>query len=190
MFEQSLKAKNVPLGRKIGYKTMLAAAFVALAVALPQIVHLALGQPGGVKWLPMYLPVVLSGLVLGWRVAFAVGVSSPLVSFLITSALGSPMPPAARLPYMAAELAVFAVVAGLFSKLIYKNALWAIPAAVAPIIAGRAAFEGLVALFGKFSGFTVPMIFSQIVAGIPGAVVIAVAAPLIAIGARALLRRG
>jgi hypothetical protein len=61
----------------------------------------------------MYLPVLLGGCLLGWRWALAVGVLSPVVSFLITSLAGAPMPALPRLPFMMAELAVFALVSGL-----------------------------------------------------------------------------
>lgn len=61
MFENALTLGNVSSGRKIACKTLLSAGLIALAVVLPQIIHLALGQPGGVKWLPMYLPVLIGG---------------------------------------------------------------------------------------------------------------------------------
>ncbi|HOR22708.1 MAG TPA: hypothetical protein PLY43_08280, partial [Ruminococcus sp.] len=110
MFENALTLRNVSFGRKIAYKSLVSAGIIAMAVILPQLVHLALGQPGGVKWLPMYLPVLIGGCLLGAPWGLAVGILSPLCSFLLTSAMGSPMPMAARLPFMAAELAVFAVI--------------------------------------------------------------------------------
>ena len=97
MFENALTLRNVSSGRKIACKTLLSAGLIALAVVLPQIMHLALGQPGGVKWLPMYLPVLIGGCLLGTKWGFAVGVLSPMVSFMITSIMGNPMPMAAML---------------------------------------------------------------------------------------------
>ncbi len=84
MLENALTYYNVSAGKKIAVKTLISAGLVALAVALPQLVHLALGQPGGVQWLPMYLPVLIGGCLLGSRWGLAVGVLSPLVSFAIT----------------------------------------------------------------------------------------------------------
>ena len=139
MFENALTLRNVSSGRKIAYKSLVSAGIIAMAVILPQLVHLALGQPGGVKWLPMYLPVLIGGCLLGAPWGLAVGILSPLCSFLLTSAMGSPMPMAARLPFMAAELAVFAVISGLFTKKISVNGLWAFPAVILAQIAGRAA---------------------------------------------------
>ena len=97
MFENALTLRNVSSGRKIACKTLLSAGLIALAVVLPQIMHLALGQPGGVKWLPMYLPVLIGGCLLGTKWGFAVGVLSPMVSFMITLIMGNPMPMAAWL---------------------------------------------------------------------------------------------
>ena len=184
MLETALTRSQASLGKKITVKTLLSAGLIALAVALPQIVHLALGQPGGVQLLPMYLPVLLGGCLLGWRWALAVGVLSPVVSFLLTSLTGTPMPALPRLPYMMAELAVFALVSGLFSKKIAQNGLWAFPAVILAQLAGRAVFLGLAAIFPTF---TVEMIRSQILAGWMGLAIQAVAVPLLVIAIRALL---
>ena len=187
MFENALTMRNVSAGTKITYKTLVSAGLIALAVVLPQLVHLALGQPGGVKWLPMYLPVLIGGCLLGAKWGLAVGALSPLVSFLITSAMGNPMPMSARLPFMMAELTVFALVSGLFSKNISESVLWAFPAVISAQIAGRAVFLGLIALTQSMTQFTVPMIWGQIKTGFIGLAVQAVVVPVIIIGLRALL---
>ena len=116
MFENALELRQVALSRRVSYKAVVSAGLAALAVLLPQVVHLALGQPGGVRWLPMYLPVLIGGCLLGWKWAIVVGALSPVMSFAITSMIGEAMPALPRLPFMVAELAVFAVVSGLFSK--------------------------------------------------------------------------
>ena len=187
MFENALTMRNVSYGTKITYKTLVSAGLVALAVILPQLVHLALGQPGGVKWLPMYLPVLIGGCMLGAKWGLAVGVLSPLVSFMITSAMGNPMPMAARLPFMMAELAVFALVSGLFTNKIAKNGLWAFPAVILAQVTGRAVFLGLIALTQSMTNFTVPMIWSQIQTGFIGLLAQALIVPVIIIGLRKLM---
>ncbi len=187
MFENALTMRNVSYGTKITYKTLVSAGLVALAVILPQLVHLALGQPGGVKWLPMYLPVLIGGCLLGAKWGLAVGALSPLVSFLITSAMGSPMPMAARLPFMIAELAVFALVSGLFTKKIADNGLWAFPAVILAQVTGRAVFLGLIAATQSMTDFTVPMIWSQIQTGVVGLLAQAIIVPVIIIGLRKLM---
>ena len=93
------------------------------------------------------------------------------------SAAGSAMPAAARLPFMIAELAVFAAVSGLFTKKISSNGLWAFPAVISAQIAGRAAFMGLIALTQSITPFTHAMIWAQIQTGFIGLAVQAVLVP-------------
>ena len=187
MLENVLTKNNAASKTKITCKTLVSIGLIALAVVLPQLVHLALGQPGGVQLLPMYLPVLMGGCLLGWRWAMFVGVLSPLASFALTSLMGNPMPVLARLPFMMAELAVFAVVSGLFSNKIYKNGLWAFPAVLAAQLAGRAVFLGLAFIFQSVAPFTAEMIWSQILAGWLGLAIQLIAVPLIVIGIRAIL---
>lgn len=187
MFENALTLRNVTVGKKITYKTLVSVGLIALAVILPQLVHAALGQPGGVQWLPMYLPVLIGGCLLGAKWGLAVGILSPVVSFAITSLAGNAMPVAARLPFMMLELAVFAAVSGLFTNKISDNGLWAFPAVISAQLAGRLVFLGAVFVCQSFVPFTVEMIWGQIVTGLVGLAVQAVLAPVIMIGLRALL---
>ena len=187
MLDNILVQSNATVKSKITVKTLTSVGLIALAVILPQIVHLALGQPGGVQLLPMYLPVLIGGCLLGWRWGIGVGALSPVVSFAITSLFGEAMPALPRLPFMVAELAVFAVVSGLFSKKIYENGLWAFPAVILAQLSGRAVFLGLVAIFQSVAPFTVEMIWSQILTGWVGLAIQAVLVPLLIIGIRAIL---
>ncbi|MDE6104090.1 MAG: hypothetical protein K2G38_00170, partial [Clostridia bacterium] len=147
MIETVLAKKNYSAKTKITVKSLISAGLVALAVILPQIIHAAQGAAGGVQWLPMYLPVLLGGCLLGWSWGLGVGIASPVVSFLITLAFGNPMPVAARLPFMIAELAVFAAVSGLFTEKIAANGWMAFPAVLLAQIAGRTAFMLSVLIF-------------------------------------------
>lgn len=187
MLENVLVQRNAAQKSKITAKTLTSVGLIALAVILPQIVHLALGQPGGVQLLPMYLPVLIGGCLLGSKWAIMVGALSPVVSFAITSMIGEAMPALPRLPFMVVELAVFAVVSGLFSEKIYENGWWAFPAVILAQIAGRAVFLGSVAIFQSVVPFTVQMIWSQILAGWAGLAIQAVMVPLLIIGIRAIL---
>ncbi len=63
MIENILVRKNVSLKLKITVKSLISVGIVALAVILPQLVHLAAGQAGGVQWLPMYLPVLIGSML-------------------------------------------------------------------------------------------------------------------------------
>lgn len=172
---------------KITVKSLISAGIVALAVILPQLVDLAAGQPGGVQWLPMYLPVLIGGYILGWAWGSGVGIASPVVSFLITLAFGNPMPALARLPFMMAELAVFAAVSGLFSKRIAINGWMAFPAVLLAQVSGRAVFMLLVLIFQYVTPITPAFIWSQIQTGILGLVLQAVIVPFIVMALKKLL---
>jgi riboflavin transporter FmnP len=97
--------------KKIDTKALFSAGMVAAAALLPQVFHLAGGASAGARFLPMYIPVLVAGLVFGGYWGFFVGIASPLLSFLLTG-----MPIAARLPYMVLELAFLGAFAGMFSK--------------------------------------------------------------------------
>lgn len=189
MLESILARKGVSVRTRITVKSLVAVGVVTLAVLLPQLVHLAAGASGGVRWLPMYLPVLLGGCLLGTWWGLGVGLVSPLASFAITSAMGSAMPAAARLPFMMAELAVFAAVSGLFSKKIAENGWMAFPAVLLAAVSGRAFFLLLAVIFQNIAPFTPAMIWSQIQTGLLGLVLQAVLVPFIAMGLRVLINR-
>lgn len=189
MIENVLIRKNATLKVKITVKSLISVGIVALAVILPQLVHLAAGQPGGVQWLPMYLPVLLGGCILGWAWGLGLGIAAPVVSFLITLGLGNPMPALARLPFMVVELAVFALVSGLFSKKIAQNGWMAFPAVLLAQVSGRAVFMLLVLIFQSLTPFTPALIWSQIQTGLLGMVLQAVIVPFIVMGLKLLLDR-
>lgn len=187
MLQNVLVQRQSTVQKRVTLSAVLSVGLIVLAVILPQIVHLALGQPGGVQLLPMYLPVLLGGCLLGWKWALTVGILSPVVSFAITSLIGEAMPAIPRLPFMMAELAVFALVSGLFSKKIYENGLWAFTAVILAQLVGRVVFLGMVAIFQSVAPFTVEMIWGQICAGWIGLLIQAVLVPIIIITIRALL---
>ncbi len=189
MLEQVITTRSCSLKVKLTVKGLVSFGLIVLAVLLPQLVHLTLGQAGGVRWLPMYLPVLLAGCLLGVRWGMGVGVLSPVVSFALTSLWGDPMPSAARLPFMMAELCVFAAVSGIFSKQIAKNGWMAFPAVLLGAVAGRAFFLLLAVLFQSVAPFTVETVLSQIETGLSGLVLQAAMVPLLVMGLRALIQR-
>lgn len=187
MIENALRSRQVSLKLSITVKALISAGIVALAVLLPQLAHLALGEQAGMRFLPMYLPVLLGGCLLGWQWGLGIGLLSPLVSYLITSAAGSPMPALARLPFMMAELAVFAVVCGVFSDKIARNGLMAFPAVLLAQLGGRSVFLLSAAAFSGVSPLNAAMVWSQIQTGFAGLLIQAVLAPVIIIGLKALM---
>ena len=127
--------------------------------------------------------------MLGTWWGLGVGILSPIVSFGITSLFGNAMPALARLPFMIVELGVFALVSGLFSKLIYKHSWVAIPATLTAFIAGRATFIALVAIFQNISNLTMATVWNQILMGWLGLIIIAVVVPFVTILLNTLLKK-
>ncbi|MDE6275980.1 MAG: hypothetical protein K2M75_05515 [Clostridia bacterium] len=190
MIENFLVRKNISLKVKITVKSLISAGIVALAVILPQLVHIVAGQAGGVQWLPMYMPVLLGGCLLGWTWGLGIGIASPIVSFLVTLAFGNPMPALARLPFMVVELAVFASVSGAFSKKIVANAWMAFPAVLLAQIAGRTVFMLLAVIFQSVTPFTPAVIWSQVQTGLLGLLLQSIIVPFTVMGLKLLLDRG
>lgn len=189
MLENVLVQKNVKLKTKITIKSLITVGLIALAVGLPQLVHLVAGAQGGMTWLPMYLPVLIGGCLLGTWWGLGIGIASPVVSFLVTLSSGSPMPALERLPFMIVELAVFALVAGLFSKKISENGWLAFPAVLLAQVAGRMTFITLVAIFQNLLSFNVATVWTQIQTGLIGLVLQAVLVPLVIMLLNHLLNR-
>ncbi len=75
------------------------------AFVLPALTH-TVGWSGRTA-LPMHWPVLLAGLVYGWRAGLLVGLAAPIASHLLSG-----MPPVPVLPGMTMELAMYGLVAG------------------------------------------------------------------------------
>ena len=181
MIESILTQRNVKTKTKITIKSIIAVSLVALSVALPQLVHLVAGAQGGMTWLPMYLPVLIGGCLLGARWGLAIGICSPIISFILTSISGSAMPTLERLPFMIFELAVFSLISGAFSKKIAENKWIAFPAVLFAQIGGRIAFFASVAIFQNLVSFNLTTIWYQIQSGFIGVIIQALIVPLIII---------
>ena len=179
MIESVLTRKNVSVKLKITVKMLVSTGIIALAIGLPQLVHAVAGAQGGAQWLPMYLPVLLGGCLLGWQWGLGIGIVSPLLSFGITSLAGNAMPVAVRLPYMVAELAVFGAVSGVFSKRIAENSWMAFPAVLSAAVGGRTLFMTVAAVFQSVSPLSAAAVWSQIQTGLVGLVLQATLVPII-----------
>jgi len=87
---------------------ILTAFFITLGVLIPFTTAHAFGVPGTVL-LPMHIPVLLCGLMLGAREGLICGIVTPIISSLLTN-MPSVYP---MLPIMAGELGTYGVVSGL-----------------------------------------------------------------------------
>ncbi len=189
MLEAVLSQKNLSPGVKLTVKALIAAAVIALSVTLPQFVHAVGGAEAGMRFLPMYLPILLGGCLLGVRWGVGAAIISPLLSYFITSFSGTAMPSAQRLPFMAAELVVFALICGLFSSKIAKNSWMAFPAVLLASVGGRAFFLAVSAVFENVSSLSAALVWSQIQTGLTGLVIQAVIVPLIVMGISSIVSR-
>jgi hypothetical protein len=114
---------------------VLSSAMTALALVLPPVFHAAgLGS----KFLPLLLPVLLSGFLVPVRWAVLTGAAAPLLSALLTG-----MPP--MFPPIALEMAAEGAVLGGTAAAIYgggRSGVWT--ALVPAVILGRlTAFAGV-----------------------------------------------
>ena len=153
--------------------------YLALAIVLPIGLH-AFGV-GGRIFLPMHLPVLLAGFLVGPVSGLAAGLLAPGLSHLITG-----MPPSYAVPLMSLELPLYGLVAGLAYNRLRLNVYIALLAAM---IVGRLMFAlGLVVL-GLFMDlpYTATVFLSTtgpLVAGLPGIVVQIVLIPVVVAAVR------
>ena len=90
-------------------RMVFTAVCAALCLVLPMAFH-SIPNAGQVI-LPMHIPVLLCGLICGWPFGFICGLLGPALSSLLTG-----MPPAAMLPSMMVECAVYGAVSGIVLK--------------------------------------------------------------------------
>ncbi len=82
-----------------------------VGVALPRIFHVLAGSSAGATFLPMHLAVLIAALTFGTISGTIVAGSSVVFSYLLTG-----MPTLARLPYMAIELVIYAIILSVCNK--------------------------------------------------------------------------
>ncbi len=82
-----------------------------VGVALPRIFHVLAGSSAGATFLPMHLAVLIAALTFGTISSTIVAGSSVVFSYLLTG-----MPTLVRLPYMAIELVIYAVLLSVCNK--------------------------------------------------------------------------
>ena len=109
---------------------VLTGLFIAAGILLPVFFH-GLGL-GGAVFLPMHIPVLMGGLLLGWRQGLIIGLLTPMLSCLLTG-----MPPLLpALPLMTPELAAYGAAAGFCCK----NLRWPVYGSLlTAMLAGRLA---------------------------------------------------
>lgn len=123
---------KIAWSRKTTLRLVLSAMFLALGYVLP--IFTGQIQDIGSMLLPMHLPVLLCGLVCGWRYGLAVGFVLPVTRSLF---FGMPLmfPTAVAMSF---ELATYGLVIGLVYTLIKKqNLLTVYISLLSAMLAGR-----------------------------------------------------
>jgi niacin transporter len=142
------------------------ALYLAIAIVLPIIFH-QFGIAGRI-FLPMHIPVLICGFVVGAWPGVIVGLMAPILSHLLTS-----MPPAYAVPLMSLELPLYGLTAGLT----YKN--WQLNiylSLILSMIMGRLVFALGLLILGLFMALPYgPIQFfaagGAVMTGIPGIIV-------------------
>ncbi|MEA5050294.1 MAG: ECF transporter S component [Oscillospiraceae bacterium] len=145
-------------------KLVFAGLCTALGVALPIAFH-AIPNAGGI-FLPMHIPVLLCGLLCGPAYGLACGVLAPLLSAALTG-----MPPAAVLPSMLCELAVYGLVSGLLAGCVHtkSSAADVYIALLGAMLAGRAVSGALNALLFRAGAYSLQTwLAASFVTALPG----------------------
>ena len=166
-------------------KLNLAGLFIALGVIIPYFAGHAFGVPG-VVLLPMHIPVLMAGLLLGWRYGVLVGIFAPILSSLLTG-MPAPWP---NLPMLGSELIAFGFFTGLLRK---KYKLPLDISLVSSMILGRIVGAGVLALvlappnFQIFQG----LVIGNLITGLPGiAIQLAIIPTLVRLIEKALAETG
>lgn len=143
----------------------LPALFLSCGLLLPIAFHM-FGMAGKI-FLPMHIPVLMSGLLLGWRQGLCMGLFTPILSSILTG-----MPPLYPMaPIMAIELALYGAAGGY----LYKNKhLSPLLAVLGALVAGRLGVVIMLAIFASTLQISMsPWIYVAMAAanGAPGIII-------------------
>jgi riboflavin transporter FmnP len=150
------------------------ALFLALALVLPVGFH-AFGIAARL-FLPMHIPVLLAGFLVGPASGLLVGLVAPTLSHLLTA-----MPPTYAVPLMSMELAMYGLIAGIAYQKLRLNIYIAL---ILAMVLGRLMFGLGLFVMGMFMElpYDAATFFSTggaIVSGLPGIAVQLVIIPII-----------
>jgi riboflavin transporter FmnP len=150
------------------------AMYLALSILLPIAFHVF--GIGGRVFLPMHIPALLAGFLIGPASGVVVGLLAPGLSYLLTG-----MPPTYAVPLMSFELAMYGLVAGITYKRLHLNIYISL---ILAMIVGRLMFGLGLFVLGMFIElpYSAAVFFSSggaIISGLPGIAVQIVLIPLI-----------
>ncbi len=146
-------------------KISLGAMLMTLSIVLPQIFHLTGIPQVGAVFLPMHIPVLLAGFMLGPIYGSVIGVIAPVVSYFVAG-----MPTAARLPFMIVELLFYGLASGLFYHVFnLKNKKFGtVISLILSMISGRLAYAAALVIAGKLFGIEAGGVIAAVTATVTG----------------------
>lgn len=144
----------------------------AVGLVLPQAFHV-FGQGVGMAFLPMHLPVMIAGILLGPCYGGLIGLIVPLVSSMLTG-----MPPVPKLYFMFVELVAYGIFTGIFIRKmnVYFTLLSAM--ILGRVLYGCSLIIGVKLLGFHFSFANMGAFLAGIVSGIPGMILQITVIPL------------
>lgn len=156
----------------------LSGLFIGLGLLLPYITGNI--QSLGVNLLPMHLPILIGGYVLGWKYGFLIGFITPLLRTILVG-----MPPMLIAIPMAFELGIYGLITGLLFRLLAKKRSSIFISLIVAIIGGRIVW-GL-ASYLLLSILAIPFTVEMFIAGafansIVGIIIQLILVPIIIIG--------
>ena len=125
---------------------VMASVLLAIGILLPLIIHIS-GINGAI-FLPMHIPVLIAGLIVGSPLGFIIGILSPIVNNLLTG-----MPPIPILWIMIVELAIYGLLSGYLYRRIKMSLL---PSLILSMIIGRIGAALTLLALGMGFGLSVP----------------------------------
>ena len=156
-------------------KLVITAMLIAIGIVLPLAFH-AIPNAGRI-FLPMHIPILLCGLMIGFPYGLACGIITPLLSSLITG-----MPPAAFLPSMVCELAAYGTVSSLLMRFTPVKNLFARTyiSLIGAMVVGRVLFGILNAFIFSVGSYSMQMwLTTAFITALPGVAIQIVIIPAI-----------
>lgn len=163
--------------RKLTYSAM----FLTIALLLPQVFHQF--KDFGRIFLPMHLPVILCGFIVGWPWGLAIGLIAPLLS---SALFGMPVifPTGVA---MALELAAYGLISGLLWNLFPKKIPFLYLALISSMVSGRIISGSVQYLIAglKNTEFSLSAFWTgTVILALPGIIIQFILIPLLVIALR------
>lgn len=176
MLDNVLAKRHCSFKVRLTVKSAVTLAAIALAVALPELFHLLgrvtdIGTALGETFLPIHIAVFAVSFIAGPVAGLVTGLAAPAISFALSG-----MPSVVMLPYMIVELAAYGGVSGLLANVKMPTILKLLIAQVAG--RGLRAVAICIGAYAFGSPVNVSVIWTSIVAGLPGLILQWIILPL------------